>query len=86
MLILGTLIVTWIAKNWWKILLLLIAVIILREYQVHKHRDGKKDIKSDEGSSDRKAADPLYIPPPFGRGIDRIIEETEDDAKETGAD
>ena len=36
MLILGTLIVTWIVHNWWKILLLIVAVIVVHEYVVHK--------------------------------------------------
>ena len=36
MLILGTLILTWLAHNWWKVLLLLIAVIAVHEYVLHK--------------------------------------------------
>ena len=42
MLILGSLIVAWIVHNWWKLLLLLVGVIALREYQVYKHRDDSK--------------------------------------------
>ena len=62
--ILGTLIVTWIVKNWWKILLLLAAVIILYEYQIRKHPENRRTYKSDTD----KAADPVNdIPPPFGR-------------------
>ena len=38
MLVLGTLIVTWIAHNWWKLLLLLVAVIVIHEYWLHKNK------------------------------------------------
>lgn len=48
MLILGSLIVAWIVHNWWKILLLLVGVIALREYQVYKHRDDDKDAGDDK--------------------------------------
>lgn len=65
MLILGTILVTWIVKNWWKILLLLIAVIIFREYQVKKHRD---EIKDDKGPSENDHVDPgTDIPPPLAK-------------------
>ena len=72
MLIIGTLVVTWIAKNWWKILLLLVAVIILREYQVHKYQKKDKAAKVSEDNGARApgsdAPDPAkHIPPPFGR-------------------
>ena len=64
MLILGTLLVTWIVKNWWKILLLLIAVIILYEYQIRKHPENRRTYKSDIDA----VKDPVNdIPPPFGR-------------------
>lgn len=66
MLILGTLVVTWIARNWWKILLLLTAVIILREYQVHKHKKEDVVVIEDRPDNDSQNRD-LYIPPPFGR-------------------
>ena len=63
MLILGTLLVTWIVKNWWKILLLLIAVIILYEYQIRKHPENRRTHKNDTDRS----ADPVNdIPPPLG--------------------
>lgn len=42
MLIIGTLVVTWIAHNWWKLFLLLIAVISIHEYKLYKIRTGKK--------------------------------------------
>ena len=65
MLILGTILVTWIVKNWWKILLLIIAVIIVREYQLKKHRDEKKD---DKAPSDNGNIDPgTDIPPPLAK-------------------
>ena len=65
MLILGTILVTWIVRNWWKILLLLIAVIIVREYQVKKHRDEEKD---DKAPSDNDNVDPgTDIPPPLAK-------------------
>ncbi len=60
MLIILTIIGTWIVKNWWKLLLLLIGVIALREYQVYKHKDDKKDdeeVKLIEGGSDGSGAD-----------------------------
>lgn len=45
MLILGTLIVTWIARNWWKLLLLLVSIIVIHEYIVYKRHkdDGAKE-------------------------------------------
>ena len=65
MLIIGTILVTWIVRNWWKILLLLIAVIALREYQVKKHRDEEK---SDKAPSDNDLVDPgKDIPPPLAK-------------------
>ena len=65
MLIIGTILVTWIVRNWWKILLLLIAVIALREYQVHKHNDKDKDA---EGPSENDHIDPgTDIPPPLAK-------------------
>ena len=50
MLILGTLIVTWIAHNWWKILLLLVAIIVIHEYMVH--RIHKNDPPAEEDGAD----------------------------------
>ena len=65
MLILGTILVTWIVKNWWKILLLLIAVIALREYQVHKHKDEEQ---ADKAPSNNDPEDPgTDIPPPLAK-------------------
>ena len=37
LVLLATLIITWFVHNWWKLLLLLIGVIVLREYQVRKY-------------------------------------------------
>ena len=84
MLIIGTLVVTWIVKNWWKILLLLIAVIILREYQVHKYRNkaGREESPPDEEA----ARSGKEIPPPFGRDIRSIAEGADDDITKTGAE
>lgn len=36
MLVLGTLIVTWIVRNWWKLLLVLVLLVVLLEYQKRK--------------------------------------------------
>ena len=52
MLILLTLIITWIAHNWWKLLLLLIGVIVLHEYQVRKH-SGDND-KKEKGAEEKQ--------------------------------
>ena len=57
MLILGTLLVTWIVRNWWKILLLLVAVIILYEYQIRKHPENKRTYNSEAGASKEDNAD-----------------------------
>ena len=60
MLIILTLVVTWIAHNWWKLLLLLIAVIILHEYQLKKHpktADGEAEDGKGEGESSDDVAD-----------------------------
>lgn len=44
MLVLGTLIVTWIAHNWWKLALLLVTVIVIHEYWLHKNKKpGEKE-------------------------------------------
>ena len=62
MLIILTLIVTWIVNNWWKLLLLLVGVIALREYQVKKHKGDDKPeeiyLLEDKGAP-ADAAEPL---------------------------
>ena len=51
MLILGTLVVTWIAHNWWKLLLLLIAIIVIHEYVVYKKHKNDPDTAGNETDS-----------------------------------
>ena len=48
LVLLFTLIVTWIVRNWWKLLLLLIGVIILHEYQVRKYSKGNNQEDAEE--------------------------------------
>ena len=60
-LILGTLIVTWIAHNWWKLLLLLVAIIVIHEYVLYKNRKNKPadaaDADAAGAGADTDAAD-----------------------------
>ncbi len=60
LVLLATLIITWIAHNWWKLLLLLIGVIILHEYQVRKYSKKPKDAgdTSEENTADKINEDP----------------------------
>jgi hypothetical protein len=48
LVLLVTLIVTWIVHNWWKLLLLLIGVIVLHEYQVRKYSKGNNQEDAEE--------------------------------------
>ena len=48
LVLLFTLIVTWIVHNWWKLLLLLIGVIVLHEYQVRKYSKGNNQEDAEE--------------------------------------
>lgn len=52
MLIISTLIITWIAHNWWKILLLLVAVIVIHEYVLYKKRTQAAEAKPEAESED----------------------------------
>jgi hypothetical protein len=54
MLILGTLIVTWIVRNWWKLLLLLVAIIVIHEYMLRKI---SREREAEQGNKDE---DSLY--------------------------
>ena len=55
MLILGTLVVTWIAHNWWKLLLLLVAIIAIHEYVLYKSKKNKP-AEADGTEADEEAA------------------------------
>lgn len=58
MLILGTLIVTWIARNWWRLLLLLVAVIVIHEYIVYKrHKDDGTVGTGEDPDAEKNAAE-----------------------------
>ena len=48
LVLLFTLIVTWIVHNWWKLLLLLIGVIVLHEYQIRKYSKGNNQENAEE--------------------------------------
>ena len=48
LVLLFTLIVTWIVHNWWKLLLLLIGIIVLHEYQVRKYSKGNNQEDAEE--------------------------------------
>ena len=48
LVLLVTLIVTWIVHNWWKLLLLLIGIIVLHEYQVRKYSKGNNQEDAEE--------------------------------------
>ena len=48
LVLLFTLIVTWLVHNWWKLLLLLIGVIVLHEYQVRKYSKGNNQEDAEE--------------------------------------
>ena len=48
LVLLFTLIVTWIVHNWWKLLFLLIGVIVLHEYQVRKYSKGNNQEDAEE--------------------------------------
>lgn len=48
LVLLFTLIVTWIVHNWWKLLLLLIGIIVLHEYQVRKYSKGNNQENAEE--------------------------------------
>ena len=54
MLIIGTLIVTWIAHNWWKLLLLIVAVIAIHEYVLHKKAKEKADGESEKEPDEKE--------------------------------
>ena len=51
LVLLFTLIVTWIVHNWWKLLLLLIGIIVLHEYQVRKYSKGNNQEDAEEDTA-----------------------------------
>ncbi|MBQ6456462.1 MAG: hypothetical protein IJJ31_04990 [Mogibacterium sp.] len=59
LVLLFTLIVTWIVRNWWKLLLLLIGVIVLHEYQVRKYSKGNDKENADSEPADVNEAGPV---------------------------
>lgn len=86
MLILGTLIVTWIAHNWWKILLLIVAIIVIHEYVVHK-KHGEYPKANPEAKDAESAAEPVIEesnaePVPEKYTAEPVTEESDDQESE----
>jgi hypothetical protein len=54
LILLFTLIITWISRNWWKLLLLLVAIIVIHEYMLRKI---SREREAEQGNKDE---DSLY--------------------------
>ena len=80
MLIISTLIITWIVRNWWKLLLLLVSVIVIHEYMIRKGRAQRAASQNADAQEQDSAGGSADAPDDAG---DEATDEAAEDAAET---
>ena len=84
MLIISTLIITWIARNWWKLLLLLVTVIVIHEYMIRKGRAQRAAAQNADAQEQDSAGGSADAPEDARDEVpDGAMDEVPEDAAET---